>query len=163
MAVALKSSQCGHYLFCSSCWAHGISEILPLTPDDLKKQPFDEYRKNKFASETYLKDLFRHENFPATIIMPGQISGPGWDIIGPWANIRHEPFQMAANGEEIKLPNFGMETIHHVHGCDVAQMFFKAITHRNQRPLTHKAAAHNKCPENYWKRKVSQPFCPFHF
>ena len=30
------------------------------------------------------------------------------------------------------LPNFGMETIHHVHGYDVAQCFFKAITHRNQ-------------------------------
>lgn len=132
MAQALKKTKCSHYLFCSSCWAHGISEVLPLDPDDLKKQPIDEYGKNKFASELYLKELYRSEGFPATIIMPGQIAGPGWNITGPWANIRYEPFQMAADGAEIKLPNFGMETIHHVHGYDVAQVFFKAIIHRNQ-------------------------------
>lgn len=132
MAQALQKSGCSHYLYCSSCWAHGISEVLPLNPDDLRKEPFDEYGKNKFASELYLKDLYRREGFPATVIMPGQIAGPGWDITGPWANTRYEPFQMAADGNEIRLPNFGMETIHHVHGYDVAQVFFKAITHRNQ-------------------------------
>ena len=41
-------------------------------------------------------------------------------------------FQDIADGKEIALPNFRQEIIHHVHGYDVAQMFFKAITHRNQ-------------------------------
>lgn len=132
MAEALKNTRCSHYLFCSSCWAHGHGEILPFQPDDLKKQPLDEYGKQKFASEMYLKDLYRREGFPATIIMPGQISGPGWTIMNPWANKTLAPFQKIADGEEILLPNFGMETLHHVHGYDVAQCFFLAITHRNQ-------------------------------
>lgn len=132
MAEALKNTRCSHYLFCSSCWAHGHGEILPFQPDDLKKQPLDEYGKQKFASEIYLKDLYRREGFPATIIMPGQISGPGWTIMNPWANKTLAPFQKIADGEEILLPNFGMETLHHVHGYDVAQCFFLAITHRNQ-------------------------------
>lgn len=132
MVQALKDTNCIHYLFCSSCWAHGRATMLPFDPDDLKKEPLDEYGKNKFASELYLKDLYCREKFPATIIMPGQISGPGWTIMNPWANKTVRPFQMIANGEEIKLPNFGMETLHHVHGYDVAQCFFKAITHRNQ-------------------------------
>jgi nucleoside-diphosphate-sugar epimerase len=132
MVSALKNSHCSHYLYCSSCWAHGHAEVLPFAPDDLNKEPLDEYGKQKFASEIYLKDLYRREEFPSTIIMPGQVSGPGWTIMNPWANKTLVPFQRIANGEEIILPNFGMETLHHVHGYDVAQCFFKAITHRNQ-------------------------------
>lgn len=132
MVSALKSTRCSHYLFCSSCWAHGRGEVLPFQPDDLKKEPLDEYGKQKFASELYLKEVYLQEGFPATIIMPGQISGPGWTIMNPWANKTVLPFQKIADGEEIFLPNFGMETLHHVHGYDVAQCFFKAITHRSQ-------------------------------
>ena len=132
MADALKKSNCSHYLFCSSCWAHGRAQVLPFDPDDLKKEPLDEYGRQKFASETYLKELYRREGFPATIIMPGQISGPGWTIMNPWANKTVLPFQKIADGEQIFLPNFGMETLHHVHGYDVAQCFFQAITHRSQ-------------------------------
>lgn len=132
MAQALKKTKCSHYIFCSSCWAHGHAEVLPFNPDDMNKQPLDEYGKNKFASEKYLKDLYLKEGFPATIIMPGQISGPGWTIMNPWANKTVKPFQLIADGKEIFLPNFGMETLHHVHGYDVAQCFYKAVTHRNQ-------------------------------
>ncbi|MCH4167435.1 MAG: NAD-dependent epimerase/dehydratase family protein [Megasphaera sp.] len=132
MVKALRNSRCCHYLFCSSCWAHGRAEILPMCPDDLQKHPLDGYGKDKFASELYLKKAWLHEGFPSTVIMPGQISGPGWVIINPWGNTSLRPFNLAAHGEKIILPNFGMETIHHVHGYDVAQVFFLAIIHRNQ-------------------------------
>lgn len=132
MADALKRTNCRQYLFCSSCWAHGRAEVLPFCPDDNNKAPLDEYGKQKFASEQYLKELYRTEGFPATIIMPGQISGPGWTIMNPWANKTVLPFQKIADGEELLLPNFGMETLHHVHGYDVAQCFFQAITHRSR-------------------------------
>lgn len=35
-------------------------------------------------------------------------------------------------GKEIALPNFGQEILHHVYGFDVAQVFYQAVTHRNQ-------------------------------
>jgi len=114
MVNALQKSGCIHYLFCSSCWAHGRAEILPSNPDDFKKEPLDEYGKQKFASEMYLKELYLKEGFPSTIIMPGQISGPGWTIMNPWANKTPIPFQKIANGDEILLPNFGMETLHQI-------------------------------------------------
>ena len=132
MVTALKASPCSHYLFCSSCWAGGRSEILPLDPDEIQKEPLDEYGKQKFASELYLREVYRREGFPATIIMPGQISGPGWTIMNPWANKTVLPFQKIADGEKIMLPNFGMETLHHVHGYDVAQCFFQSIVHREK-------------------------------
>ena len=127
-----QNSNLSHYLYCSSCWAHGRAEILPFNPDDLEKSPLDHYGEDKFASEMYLKEQYRANGFPATIIMPGQISGPGWTIINPWGNTSIRVFQDIADGKEICLPNFGMEILHHVHGYDVAQVFFKAITHRNQ-------------------------------
>ena len=130
MAEALRSTRCRHYLFCTSCWTHGRAEVLPFRPDDLKKAPLDQYGRQKLAAQEYLLELHRQEGFPVTVLMPGQISGPGWQIIGPWANEMLEPFRRIAAGEEILLPNFGMETLHHVHGYDVARCFFLAITHR---------------------------------
>jgi nucleoside-diphosphate-sugar epimerase len=64
--------------------------------------------------------------------MPGQISGPGWVIINPVGNLDVNVFKKIQRGEEIIIPNFGMETLHHVHADDVARVFFQAITNRNQ-------------------------------
>ena len=127
-----RHTNLSHYLYCSSCWAHGMAETIPFNPDDIRKEPIDDYGKDKFASEMYLKDQFRQNGFPATVIMPGQISGPGWTIINPWGNTSMRVFQDIADGKEIALPNFGQEILHPVHGFDVAQVFFNAITHRNQ-------------------------------
>jgi len=129
---AFKNSSLSHYLYCSSCWAHGMAETVPFDPDALRKEPLDDYGKDKFASEMYLKEQYRQNGFPATIIMPGQISGAGWTIINPWGNTSMRVFQDIADGKEICLPNFGQEILHHVHGYDVAQVFYQAITHRNQ-------------------------------
>lgn len=132
MVEALKNTKLSHYLFCSSIWAHGRVESLPADPNSITKQPIDDYGVNKFKSEMYLKEQFRENGFPSTVIMPGQISGPGWLIINPWGNLNTEIFEKIARGEEIYLPNWGMETLHHVHAYDVAQMFFKAILNREQ-------------------------------
>jgi nucleoside-diphosphate-sugar epimerase len=128
---AFKDTKLSHYLYCSSCWAHGRAETVPFNPDDLRKEPLDDYGKDKFASEMYLKEQYSKNGFPATVIMPGQISGPGWTIINPWGNTSLRVFQDIADDKEIALPNFGQEILHHVHGYDVAQVFFKAITHRS--------------------------------
>ncbi|WP_416174345.1 MAG: NAD-dependent epimerase/dehydratase family protein [Bifidobacterium crudilactis] len=128
---ALEGTELSHYLFCSSIWAHGRAETLPVDPNAMKA-PLDDYGINKYNSELFLKEEFRKKGFPSTVIMPGQISGPGWTIINPQGNTDIGVFQDIADGRAIALPNFGMETLHHVHADDVAQMFFKAIEHRNQ-------------------------------
>ena len=129
---AFRGTGLSHYLYCSSWWAHGRAETIPADADDLRKEPLDEYGKDKFASEMYLKEQYRKYGFPATVILPGQSSGPGWTIINPWGNTSLRVFQDIADGKEIALPNFGQEILHHVHGYDVAQVFFRAITHRNR-------------------------------
>jgi nucleoside-diphosphate-sugar epimerase len=129
MVEALKDTNLSHYIFCSSIWAHGKATLLPVA-EDQPKFPLDEYGAQKAKCEAYLHDICRMEGFPETVIMPGQISGPGWAIINPAANPDPWVFDRIRRGEEITLPNFGMETLHHVHADDVAQVFFLAITHR---------------------------------
>ena len=131
MVEALKDTKLSHYLYCSSVWAHGRAEFLPTDPNQIK-EALEHYGRDKYSSELYLKEEYLKNRFPATIIMPGQISGPGWVIMNPMANKDFGVFQKIADGEEIYLPNFGMETLHHVHADDVAQMFYKAIMQRNK-------------------------------
>lgn len=59
----LKHTKLSHYLYCSSCWAHGRAETIPFDPNDLRKDPLDDYGRDKFASEMYLKDQFRQNGW----------------------------------------------------------------------------------------------------
>ncbi len=51
--------------------------------------------------------------------------------MNPQATTNPAVFQLIADGKELILPNLGMETLHHVHASDVAQMFVDVINHRN--------------------------------
>jgi len=57
--------------------------------------------------------------------------GPGWIPVNPVGNFNPTVFSRLARGEEIILPNLGMETIHHVHADDVAQAFMRALASRS--------------------------------
>ncbi len=84
--------------------------FLPLKSGEDTGTPLCDYGEDKLASEKYLREQYNQCGFLSTCIRPGQISGAGWDIISPWGNVSKEPFKRIANGEEICLPNFGMET-----------------------------------------------------
>ncbi len=130
--VAALEGHVLHYIYCSSCWAEGRTELLPVNPDNADKEPLCKYGRQKYASEQYLLAAWRERKFPATIIMPGQISGAGWTIINPWGNRLSRCIDIIRNGEKLMLPNFGMETVHHVHASDVARLFACATMHREK-------------------------------
>lgn len=112
-------------------------ETIPFDPDDLRKDPLDNYGQAKLASEIYLKEPYQQNGFPATIIMPGQISGSGRTIINPWGNTSMRVFHDIADGKEIALPNFGQEILHHIHGHDVVRVFFKALPTKIRHQVKH--------------------------
>ena len=49
--------------------------------------------------------------------------------MNPAGNLNTQVFVKLAQGEEVVLPNLGMETVHHVHADDVAQAFMQALAH----------------------------------
>ncbi len=115
-----------HYLFCGTIWVHGHSTVTP-TAEDLPRHPFGEYGIQKAKIEELLLDAARTKGFPATILHPGHIVGPGWIPLNPAGNFNIEVYSRLAKGARIAVPNLGMETVHHVHADDVAQAFVKAI------------------------------------
>jgi nucleoside-diphosphate-sugar epimerase len=125
LAEALKGNV-QHFLHTGTIWVHGPSVAIPTTEMQPRK-PFGEYGTQKAAIEAYLMDEARRHGFPATIVHPGHIVGPGWNPLNPAGHFNPEVFTTLARGEELALPNFGLETVHHVHADDVAQMFMLAI------------------------------------
>ena len=117
-----------HFLHTGTIWVHGPSVEVPTT-EMQPRRPFGEYGVAKAQIEAFLIEMARKESFPATVIHPGHIVGPGWAPLNPAGHFDPRIFTMLARGEELSLPNFGLETVHHVHADDVAQMFMCAIAH----------------------------------
>jgi nucleoside-diphosphate-sugar epimerase len=120
------SGNVGHFLHTGTIWTHGFSTVVP-TLEETPKRPFGEYGTQKAAIETYLLGEAHTKGFPATLIHPGHIVGPGWAPLNPAGHFNLAAFSTLARGETLVLPNFGLETVHHVHAGDVAQMFIGAI------------------------------------
>lgn len=126
LLVEALRGQVQHFVHCGTVWVHGPSEQVPTTEDHPRK-PFGDYGIKKAAIESYLLTEARETRFPATVLHPGHIVGPGWVPLNPAGNFNSQVFSTISKGKELALPNIGMETVHHVHADDVAQAFMKAI------------------------------------
>src|SRR4029078_2471843 len=69
-----------HFLHCGSIWVHGHSVQRPIT-EDAPREPFGDYGSRKAAIEKYLLEEARANQFPATVLHPGHLVGPGWNPI----------------------------------------------------------------------------------
>ncbi|MBB6345604.1 nucleoside-diphosphate-sugar epimerase [Nonomuraea muscovyensis] len=125
LATAL-TGRVRHFLHCGTIWVHGPSTRVPTT-EDRPRRPIADYGRQKAAIEAYLLDRAHRDGFPATVIHPGHIVGPGWAPVNPAGNINPAVFQTLADGAELALPHLGMETVHHVHADDVARLFMDAL------------------------------------
>jgi nucleoside-diphosphate-sugar epimerase len=119
-----------HFIHCSTIWVYGHNATIPAGEDD-PLNPFGEYGINKAEIETWLMHEARCNGFPATIFRPGHIVGIGWAPINPFANDKTDVFSRIARGEEITLPNLGLETIHHVHAADLAKLVQLIMANRS--------------------------------
>jgi nucleoside-diphosphate-sugar epimerase len=115
-----------HFLHCGTIWVHGPQATVPAS-EDAPRNAFGEYGTQKAAIEAFLLREARISGFPATVFRPGHIVGQGWAPLNPAGHFNTAVFDTIARGDELAIPNFGMETVHHVHADDVAQMVMRAI------------------------------------
>ena len=115
-----------YLVHCGTIWIHGPSTVVPTT-EDAPRRPFGQYGKAKAAIEELLLEESRSGGLPVALLHPGHIVGPGWVPVNPAGNLELSVFERLATGQEVALPNLGMETLHHVHADDVAQAFALAI------------------------------------
>ena len=130
IADALKG-RVQHFLHCGTIWVHGYNKLVPVRESD-PKQPIKNYGIQKLAIEKYLLEEVDQSELPTTVLHPGHIVGPGWIPITPVGNLDAEIYMKLANGQEVLIPNQGLETLHHVHADDVASGFMLALEKRDK-------------------------------
>ena len=118
----------GNFLHCGTIWVHGASIEVP-TSEEQTREPFGDYGCRKAEIERYLLTEAAERGFPAAILHPGHLVGPGWNPINPAGNFNPQIFADLATGKEVLIPHLGNETVHHVHVDDVAQAFERALDH----------------------------------
>src|SRR5690242_3068900 len=74
--VEALEGQIQHLLHCGTIWVHGPSVVVPTT-EEQPRRPFGDYGIQKAAIEGYLLETARRSGFPATVLHPGHIVGPG--------------------------------------------------------------------------------------
>src|SRR5688500_7257534 len=114
-----------HFVHCGTLWVHGVPRARPYD-ETAPREPFGDYGIRKAEIEAYLLDE-ASRGFPATIMHPGHITGPGWNPINPAGNLDPEIFARLSRGDAVALPDDGLATLQHVHADDVAQAFALAI------------------------------------
>ncbi|WP_193335940.1 NAD-dependent epimerase/dehydratase family protein [Devosia beringensis] len=127
--IEALAGRVSHFIHIGTIWTHGTSAVVP-TLESAAKYPFGDYGVQKADIEADLLARARGENFPVTILHPGHIVGPGWAPLNPAGHFNPAVFSVIARNETLLLPNFGMETVHHVHADDIAQLVMRAIDNR---------------------------------
>jgi len=120
------SGRVGHLIHIGTIWVHGFSVSTPTRESDARS-PFGEYGVNKSLIEDDLLGRARRGLLPATVVRPGHIVGPGWAPLNPQGHFNPQVFHDIRAGKPLSLPNFGLETVHHVHADDVAQLVLRCI------------------------------------
>ena len=116
----------GHIIHVGTIWTHGHSLAVP-TREDAAKSPSGEYGIQKKLIEDFLLTEARQNSVPVTLVHPGHIVGRGWVPLNPAGHFNPSVFARMAKGEKLVLPNFGLETVHHVHADDIAALMMAAI------------------------------------
>jgi nucleoside-diphosphate-sugar epimerase len=117
----------GLLLHCGTIWVYGPSSVVPTTEAD-ERVPFGDYGTRKAEIEDLLlAESARPGGLRAVVLRPGHITGPGWPMINAVGNLDPRVWHRLATGQPVDMPNFGLETVHHVHADDVAQAFQLAL------------------------------------
>jgi nucleoside-diphosphate-sugar epimerase len=114
---------------CGTLWVHGVPRERPYD-ESAPREPFGEYGIRKAEIERFLLNAAATDGFPASVLHPGHITGPGWVPINPAGNLDTGVFDSLARGDRLVLPDNGSATLQHVHADDVAQAFALAILRR---------------------------------
>ena len=117
-------------IHCGTIWVSGPGPYVPGRESD-PRRPICEYGRRKAEIEEYLLGEAQRTGFPAAILRPGHIVGRGWVPVNPAANFNPKVYSDLARGKGLTLPHLGLETLHHVHADDVAQVFMQVVANWN--------------------------------
>jgi nucleoside-diphosphate-sugar epimerase len=157
-----------HFIHCGTLWVHGVPVSRPY--DEMApRRPFGDYGIRKAQIEEFLLgETVR--GFPATVLHPGHITGPGWNPINPAGNLDMSVFERLKTGASVALADDGGATLQHVHADDVAAAFALALVKPEQsigeafhvasrEPVTMASYAH--AVAGWYDREANLEFLPW--
>lgn len=115
-----------HYIHCSSTGGYAP---LPRIPGD-ETMPYHGFMgdgwKQKSIVDSKVMGLFHQKGFPATVIRPSYITGPGMLPLDNLGGRRQDFIPDILTGKTLDLPNDGLALLHPVHFEGLARSFFLA-------------------------------------
>jgi nucleoside-diphosphate-sugar epimerase len=114
------------YLHCSSTGGYAP---LPVVPGD-ETLPYDQFMggwAQKGVVDSLVLDLHHRQGFPATVIRPSYITGPGMLPLDNLGGRRQDFLADVLAGKPLELPNDGQALLHPVHVRDLARSFVLAL------------------------------------
>ncbi len=129
-----------HYVHCSSTGGYAP---LPVVPGD-ETLPYDHFMggwRGKQIVDDKVLDLHRREGFPATVIRPSYITGPGLLPLDNLGGRRPDFIPDLLAEREVELPNDGLALLHPVHCADLAESFRLAL----DKPAVSIGQIYNAC------------------
>lgn len=121
-AVFANRKTIRHYLHCSSTGGYAP---LPFIPGD-ETMPYDHFMggwQHKQIVDAKVLHLHTTEGFPATVIRPSYITGPGYIPIDNLGDRREDFIPDILAEKTIDLPNDGQALLQPIHVRDLATMF----------------------------------------
>jgi len=115
------------YLHCSSTGGYAP---LPFIPGD-ETMPYDHFMggwRNKAVMDARVMDLFHRQGFPATVIRPPYITGPGMLPIDNFGGRRQDFITDILEGKALVLPNDGQALLQPIHVRDLGHAFLLAAS-----------------------------------
>jgi len=123
--IAAQAGRFRRYIHCGST---GGYEPLPSIPGD-ETMPYDHFMggwKEKGIADVKVMDLFHREGFPATVLRPCYITGPGMLPLDNLGGRREDFIDDILADREIVLPNDGQALLQPVHVVGLAEAFLLA-------------------------------------
>jgi nucleoside-diphosphate-sugar epimerase len=114
-------------LSCGTIWVHGPGTEVPTREEDARNPSGDYGVQKAQIEELLLAESRSPGGLKSSVLHPGHITGPGWPMVNAAGNFDLDVWHRLATGQLVDIPNFGLETVHHVHADDVAQAFQQAL------------------------------------
>jgi len=114
------------YIHCSSTGGYAP---LPFVPGD-ETMPYDNFMggwAQKGVVDAKVLGLWARTGFPATVIRPSYITGPGMLPLDNLGGRRQDFVRDILDGKTLDLPNRGQALLHPVHVRDLARSFALAL------------------------------------
>lgn len=119
-----------HYLHCSSTGGYTPLPFIPCNETAHYKgfAPGTGWDQKRIVDNQVMR-LFRESGFPATVIRPCYITGPGMLPMDNLGGRRSDFIADIIAGKPLDLPNDGRALLHPIHVRDLANSFYLGMTH----------------------------------